>query len=391
MVLRLLKEFAVVGHIGKDQYFRISNLDRLPKGFAGLVKTSTKVSCILEALGKNWNFDRVIRCLNEHAIKPVDYSYGGRAAHVAYQAAKLDDSVNLLSEMGDDLDITYPGFFDGGYRRHLEQAGVNMSILKVEVPNELWENSSRLRKFLVDNYSPEIETTGVLQVANKDISTIICVHDQKGRDLYFYDDIRSASKIEEARPVPLKLLENVGGVFITSGAKGFNLEVARQAYKLDLPIIFDIGFYDLNPAYVKSIIPYVEILLGNDKEIGEVCKAFSCKKPMELFKATKSSPRYVLVHDKWKGDAWIFERDKKPRHIGPVSANKTGTSTGCCDGFAAGVLAFYQNGKEIEECCQAGLIISSFIWETIGVQEGMPDKQKFTKKYQKEFKSTPFR
>lgn len=388
MVQRLLKKLAAVGHMGKDSYFQISDIRCLPREFHGLLETSTKVSCIPKVLGKYWNFEKAIRCLSEHFIKPVRYSYGGRAANVAYQVARLGGSVNILSEVGDDLDVVYPGFFGGGYRRHLENGGVKMKILSVNVPNELLDDHSRLRRFLVDNYSPEIDMAGVLQVANRDISTVICVHDQKGRSFFFYDDLRAAGKIAEARPVPLKLLESVDSVFITSGAKEFNSEAAREAYRLDKPIILDVGFYDLNPNYIKAVVPYVEILFGNRIEIDEICRVFRCKSPTKLFKAAKDSPQYILVHDKWNEDVLIFERDGKTRRIGPVNVNRTGTSIGCCDGFAAGFLSFYQRGRDIEECCQAGLIISSFIWEAIGVQEGMVDELEFIGRYQKEFYST---
>ncbi|MEM3026714.1 MAG: hypothetical protein QXP19_04270, partial [Thermoproteota archaeon] len=69
---------------------------------------------------------------------------------------------------------------------------------------------------------------------------------------------------------------------------------------------------------------------------------------------------------------------------------KTGSSIGCCDGIAAGILFGLQKGLTLEESCRIGLLEAFSIWRVEGVQEGMLSISELTSLYRRFFGREPF-
>jgi len=381
-----MRSLAVSGSPGKDVQIKIDSVEKLPDPFKKFLRKTIAYSKIPEFYGSEWNIEKVLKTLEQHAIQPIYYSYGGRAPHVAYGVSRLGGDVRLITVFGNDLDKPYPGFFDGGYWSHLIKSGVKMELLKVMVPVEMWKNQYQMRKYLEQKYAPEIYRTDAIQVVDKEMPTIICCKDPTGIDFYYIDDISGAAYLEVARPAPRELLAKVDAVFITTSERPFMEDVVITASDMKKEVIMDIGSYGVSPDYLMKTVPLTKVIFGNTAEIKQVSDAFQVKNVEEIFSATKTNfPEVIILEDKFNGLAKIFTRKGDVDQVGPIPLDKKGNSVGCCDGIAAGFLAFYQRGFDLETCVRAGLIVCSYIWEVEGVQEGIPNKPAFYDRFTKYF------
>ena len=355
------KRFLVAGHIAKDIHIKIRDNNKLPKVFHRLFKNSTPISKVDEVLGEEWTFKKVLATLRRHMIAPVFYSYGGRGPNVAYGTALLGAAVELIGFVGEDFDKPYPGFYDGGYRTHLEKAGVTINELVLE-PDELAA------------INEENHNHGILVFKGKEIPTIYCIKDLNGIDFYFIDDIKGAHTLATRSHIPKQLVNNCEGVFITSGERSFNSRLIDYAYQKNREIIFDVGAYNTTSLYLKEIIPKCNIILGNKYEINLVKQAFNINDISELFHLS-SDIATIILEDKIACTAEIYEQKRTDSiRIATMEVKKRVSSIGCCDGIAAGYLSFHAQGYDNVVAVKAGLIECQSIWQVEGVQEGMLNK-----------------
>jgi len=376
------KKVLVAGHIAKDVHIKIRDSNKLPKVFHRLFKNSTPISKVDEVLGEEWTFKKVLGTLRRHMIAPVFYSYGGRGPNVAYGVALLGASVELVGFVGEDFDKPYPGFYDGGYRTHLERAGVTINELVLE-PDEL------------DAIDEENHNNGVLVLKDKEIPTIYCVKDLNGVDFYFIDDVKGAHTLATRSPTPKQLINNHDGVFITSGEPSFNSRLIDYAHQKNKEIIFDVGAYNTTSPYLKEVIPKCNVILGNEYEINLVKQAFNVNHVTELFHLS-SNIATIVLEDKITCTAEIYERERaEPIRIATTEVKKRVSSIGCCDGIAAGYLALHAQGHDNEAAVKAGLIECQSVWQVEGVQEGMLTKRqlfqrlKMRESYNLDFENAP--
>jgi len=356
------KKFLVAGHIAKDIHIKILDSNKLPKVFHRLFKNSTPISEVGEVLGEKWTLKKVLATLKRHMIAPVFYSYGGRGPNVAYGAALLGAAIELIGFVGEDFDKHYSGFYDGGYRTHLEKAGVTINELILE-PDEL------------DAIDEENHNHGVLVLKGKEIPTIYCVKDLNGIDFYFIDDIKGAHTLATRSPIPKQLINDYDGVFITSGEPSFNSRLIDYAHKKNKEIIFDVGAYNTTSLYLKEVIPKCNVILGNEYEINLVKQAFNVSHVTELFHPS-SNIATIVLEDKIACTAEIYERERaEPIRIATTEVPKRVSSIGCCDGIAAGYLALHAQGHDNVVAVKAGLIECQSVWQVEGVQEGMLTKR----------------
>ena len=381
-----MKTIAVVGSAGKDMQIKIESTKTLPAAFQKYLKKSIPYSLISEFYGEEWTVEKALEYLQDQAIEPLTYNYGGRCGHIAYQIALLGGNVRLLTTFGDDYKKEYPGFFGGPYYDHLKKTGVKMDILKVEIPKNIWGKWDKVREHLISKYSPEIINVDSLVVKDKETMTIVCNKDVKGVDFFLIDDINGAPPVEEGRPIPIGVLEKTDIVFITSAEEAFMTGCAKEGAYLGKEVVIDVGSYGVTPKYLKTVVPVTEIVFGNPSEIKQILDAYQIKNPADIFDITGTNkPDTIIIEDKLTGTAQILQRNKDPIMIGPIKLNKTGNSIGCCDGIAAGFLSLYQRGYGLEESIMAGMTVMASIWEVSGVQEGMLNNQQLLERLPKLF------
>ena len=381
-----LKSIAVSGSPGKDVQVKIDAVEKLPSPFRRHIKRTVGFSKIPEAYGREWNMDKVFKVLEERAVQPSYYSYGGRAPNVAYGIGRLGGEVRLITVFGDDFDKPYPGFYDGGYWTHLRNTGVRMDLLDIEIPENLWGNPEEMRSYLEESYGDLLDQFDALRIKNKEIPTIVCAKDVTGVDFYYIDDIKGVSSVDLARPAPTKVIKDVDIVFVTSSEMPFMKEVILTADRLGKEVVVDIGSYGITSEYLRETVPHCDIIFGNISEIQQVLDAFQVKNIPSLYERIGGSDlKLTIVEDKIGGVVEVFFRDGDSRVYGPIDIEKRGNSVGCCDGIAAGFLSLYQRGSELDICIQAGLMECAAIWEIETIHEKLLDRGELASRYRSQF------
>jgi sugar/nucleoside kinase (ribokinase family) len=373
-----MRDIVVLGSAGKDEHFKLSSFNKLPKVFHPFLKKTIPISKISELLGSEWDKDRVYDLLKANSLSPAKYSYGGRAPHVAYGIARLGGKARLITTFGRDYDYPYPGFFNGGYYSHLSKSNVGMSMAVVE-------NSSNIR--LIDN---KVLNSGVWIVMDKTTSTITCVKDLENNEFFIIDDVEGASGVERLRPVPEAEFESACLLFVTSSETSFMKDSILIARRRNIDVIVDVASYGVTEDYVKVMVPNSKIILGNQNEIKQVTDFLGLKDVNEIFSIGSEYPEAIILEDKIMGLVEIHHRGGRSSKIGPIPLEKTGNAIGCCDGIAAGILSGLQRGLTLEESCRIGLLEAYSIWRVEGVQEGMLSIGELEALYKRVFGSNPF-
>jgi len=368
----------VVGSSGKDEHFKIGSFYSLPSAFHPFLKKTIPLSKMSELLGPEWDRSKVYGLLESNALSPVKYSYGGRAPHVAYGVAHLGGRVRLVTTFGRDYDHPYPGFFDGGYYSHLANS-------KVEMRTAIVEDSSKIG-FL----SSEVLNAGVWIVTDKTTSTITCVKDVENNEFFIIDDVEGASGVEKLRPVPESELESASILFVTSSETPFMKNFILAARRKGVDIIVDVASYGVTEDYVRIMVPNSKIILGNHNEIKQVMDLLGLKNLREIFTVGAEYPEAIVMEDKMTGLIEVHHRDGGGSKIGPIPLEKTGSSIGCCDGIAAGILTGIQKRLTLEESCRIGLLEAFSIWRVEGVQEGMLSIQELAELHRRFFNEELF-
>lgn len=383
-----MKRVAAVGTVGKDEHIKIDSVRMLPEPFRRFLRRTVPLSKITELYGGRWTPERVFETLKKRSVSPVSYSYGGRAPHVAYGIALLGGLVTLVTSFGEDCDEPYPGFFGGGYISHLKRAGIEMSEVRISLPQDSW-NDEGAPRYLQTKYGDALSRSSVIVVDGKKTSTITCVKDLDGMDFFYLDDINGAATIERWRPVPREVVKFSDIVFVTSSEREFMIEAVDLAYQYGKIVVVDVASYGVTPEYLRHITPRSTLLLGNEAELQQVLDAYEIKKVEELFDLHDTFPAFVVSEDKFTGTVELYSRKERvKRKIGPVHIEKTGSSTGVCDAIAVGILAALQRDLEITEGAAAGLVEGSSVWQVEGVQEGLLRKEDFVKRFEREFASS---
>jgi len=381
---KTLKSLLAIGTAGKDEHIKVDSVGRLPEPFRRYLRRTVPLSRISELYGEGWTPLKAFDLLKSRSIVPIHYSYGGRAPHVAYGVSLLGGRVALVTSFGDDYDEPYPGFFGGGYFSHLARAGVEMSALRISLPEEKWNYESASR-YLMENYT-DLEKSSTIIVEGKKTSTITVVKDRDGVDFFFLDDVNGAGTIERWRPIPTDVMREFDIVFVTSSERDFMQQAVDQANMLGKTVVVDIASYGVTPEYLRHITPRSNILLGNENEIQQVLDAYEAKAINDIFEAQDELPTHIVVEDKFNGIVDVYNRKGRTKHrLGPVRIRKTGNSTGVCDAIGVGILASLQRGLALEDGAAAGLIEGASVWEVEGVQEGLLRREDFIRHFEEEF------
>lgn len=368
-----MSNIIVVGSSGKDEHFKIRSFYNLPRVFHPFLKKTIPISGISELLGPEWDSNKVYGLLEANSLTPVKYSYGGRAPHVAYGVARLGGRVRLITTFGRDYDHPYPGFFNGGYYSHLVNNNVEMRTAVVE--------DSSKTCFL----SKDVLDAGVWIVMDKTTSTITCVKDVENNEFFIIDDVKGASGVEKFRPVPESEFESASVLFVTSSETLFMKSSILAARRRGIDVVVDIASYGVTKDYVETMVPNSKIILGNYNEIKQAADLLGLKNIGEFFTLGSEYPKAIVLEDKMRGLIEIHHTDGEFSRVGPVPPEKTGSSIGCCDGIAAGILFGLQKGLTLEESCRIGLLEAFSIWRVEGVQEGMLNINELTGLYRRFF------
>ena len=384
-----MAKIGAVGFTAIDKVFRIHSFESIPPPFMNNIRESIPASKIPATFGTEWDMEKIETLLQQEGMGTPAIGYSGRAPNIGYQVARLGGEVELITEVGSDFYHPQPTKKDS-YATHLANAGINSIPFRVDVPPDLWNNPSDLESHLHSQYGRDLSTHGLLLVPTSITSSVIALSDSSGRDIFFFNDTSTPSRIAKSRPVPDLLLDSLDAVIISSGENQFNLNVARRAHNKGLRIFFDIGLFHPNADYYREMVSTCNVIFGNNREINEICKAFGVKEnePQEILSRTEQAgrPEHIILEEKTTGTVTVFSRGhREPEVIGPIRIQGNGTSVGVCDAIAGGFIFAFMNYYPIEVCVRMGLIAGGAVWEKQTVQEAMIGLDEMKARYKQIF------
>jgi adenosine kinase len=167
----------------------------------------------------------------------------------------------------------------------------------------------------------------------------------------------------------------IGGFFFTVSQESI-MAVARHAHEngktlaINLSAPFIPQFF---AAGIAEVMPYVDIVIGNESEAEAYGLASETKDPeavarmiAALPKANASKPRVVVITQ--GADRTIVATDGNVQYVDvpPVPKAEIIDSNGAGDAFVGGFISQYVQGKSLQVCCEAGHYTASNIIRVSG-------------------------
>jgi sugar/nucleoside kinase (ribokinase family) len=158
-------------------------------------------------------------------------------------------------------------------------------------------------------------------------------------------------------------------LFLIEGYLIFNqpliMSAASMAKSAGLRTALDLASFNVVEANIdplnELVDHYIDILFANEEE----AKAFTGLNPEEALRSIASRCDIAIVKV-GKCGAFIQQGNHKI-HV-PAITNKVIDTTGAGDYFAAGFLAGYAKGYDLEKCGKLGTLLASRVIGTIGAQ-----------------------
>lgn len=263
-------------------------------------------------------------------IKDIKMYYGGGAANVSMALSKLNQKVKLISPVGSD-------FYTSGYYDLLVKNNIILDNIYIYKEEKL----SKAFVFTDDNNN---QTT------------------------YFYWGV--GKHMDELDPPKQNF------VHISTASSCFNQKVSINSNFVSFDPGQDLITYKKEE--LETILKNTDILFSNRYEINLICKILDRK--FNYIK--KVIDTIVITKDK---DGSVLYSNNKKYSIKPYLTNNI-DPTGAGDAYKAGFLYGYNQGQDLQICCNIGSILSSFVIESYGCQTNLPTLENIKERYFKLFK-----
>lgn len=283
----------------------------------------------------------------KYKIKERHESLGGCAANIAVGLSRLGVEASCAGSVGKDLAGTW-------ICEELKKNNVNIDLISVE------ENKkSDMSAIVVDIKSADrVIFTSRTSSGNLKLDA----EKTKTMDWFFISDIHGKWEESLEKIFELAKAENKKVAFNPREA-GIREDAAEIIEAIGL---CEVVFVNKDEA--------IEIVSNVDKKISS--KNINGEKFL-LEKLFSLEPKAVVITDGLRG-AWAYN-GKDMLH---VEAQKVPAvdSTGAGDSFASGFLAAYIKEKDMSECLQWGIILSSSVVQHYGATEGLLNEKEILEK-----------
>ncbi len=271
--------------------------------------------------------------------------YGGCPTNIAYLAAKLGLKALPIIRVGED-DYKETGFYE-----YLKSGGVCLDAVE-SIPNETTSNC-----YLIAD-------------SNNNHITI------------FYP---GAMDRKYAGSMKDEFFEETRLGVLTVGSYEDNVEFYNKCMKHNVPLVFGMKCdFDAFPEeFFKKVLFSSKIIFTNQGEREEIERMFKLGAITELFEKGNAE---IIVTTLGKNGSMYFrkaDRGMASNRIEAAEFGKVVDTTGSGDAYMAGFLYGYLNGKDVEECCKLGSVLSSFVIETVGCTTNAPTQEQFMERYKK--------
>ncbi|KAH9923187.1 adenosine kinase [Epithele typhae] len=182
----------------------------------------------------------------------------------------------------------------------------------------------------------------------------------------------------------------VGGFFLSHGIESA-LELAKKACAAGKPFVLNLSAPFIPERYtteLQSLMPYVDILVGNEAEAEAYASATGLADKTDLAavaraiaslpKSNPARPRTAIITHGPKATTVVSAAGLDSTRVFPVaplSDAEIVDTNGAGDAFAGGLLAGLVLGKSIEECVEMGHKMGSMCVQQVGAQYKWPKVQ----------------
>lgn len=257
----------------------------------------------------------------------VEY-FGGTGANIARIASSLDVRTALASHVGDD--------FPKSYMDALKKSGV--------------------------------DTTDVVKVRGYRTAFIIMISDGDHNQIGFVD--QGAVLAQDNLPIRTHTVDSSKFVHIGTGRPSYALKVARRGKSRKKTVCFDPAqeiHYVYTPATLKAVMDHCDVLFANTSEMERAKSYLNLKEDAELLSYVD-----MIVNTRGKEGSRIITSDDEII-VGTIQADTVVDTTGAGDGYRAGFYAGLSRSLPLEECAWIGAATASFVVESVGAQNKLPD------------------
>ena len=307
-----------------------------------LVTGSIAVDYILTISGKFHNCLQINYDKIGMAVMATSRSmqYGGTAGNISYNLGLLEIPHYVMSRVGKD-------FSDLGYAKHFES------------PNRILALEYILNDITASCY-----------IFNDEISNQLSAFYEGALRHKLYVNIRE--KIKDVNEIR----------FAINAPQNPNAmkNIAKQLEEMNINMIFDPGQVALafSKPELESLLSKSYILICNEFEFNRICQILD----RNQHEIADLVPRFIIT----KGaNGSILNLKNEEIFIPVVNPKDVKDTTGAGDGYRAGLLTGLINEMPLDQCCQLGAVIGSFVVETVGGQTQVYTKKDVELRFEKTF------
>ncbi len=271
--------------------------------------------------------------------------FGGTAGNISYNLGLMEIPHYVMSRVGKD-------FAELGYAKHFESPNRSLAI----------------------NHIPDDYTASCYILNDEAANQISAFYEGAlGHKL----DVSIRQKVENVNEInfAINAPQNPGAM----------KNLAQQLSDLKINMIFDPGQVTaaFSKAEMEPILSKAYALISNEFEFNIICKTLG-RNRKEILDIV---PRIITTQG-GKGSLLTLKNEEKTIPI--VKPREVKDTTGAGDGYRAGLLAGLANKLSLEQCCQLGAVIGSFVVETVGAQTQIYSskdvEQRFANSFNKKIK-----
>ena len=273
----------------------------------------------------------------------ADIRYGGCSVNISYDLCQLGVNSMPIMRVGED-------YAHIGFKAFLEKAGISLEATTV-VPQE----RTSLCYLLQDNQGQHITL--------------------------FYP---GAMDGQFAQPLPSEIFTGARLGVMTVGSLPDNKLFFQMCKEHNLPLVFSMkGDMDAFPRdFLDEMLHYSSIIFTNQVERETIEQVFG--ESMEQLLHTGRCQMLITTLGE-EGSKCYYKKasQAKQTYVPIYSGTKVVDTTGSGDGYVAGFLYGYLQGKSPRECAMLGTVLSSYIIEQEGCCTGAPTQEQLMERYER--------
>lgn len=293
-----------------------------------------------------FNVDRIPRLDETGLVHDRETYFGGRAGNIAVICSKLGLKTAVASIVGHD-------FISSGYEIHLLEHNVNIDRVKMQQTGKcaeifLFKQPDGKHIYF---FRPNVQKNLMLDLEDHDLQSFGVIY---------------VSSFDSENTIKMLLGKNREPLAVF----GFGEEIYRKSEK-----------------FLRYVVQHSNIICINLRESKIFLERLRLESIKETFHIGRRL-RFVCVSRGAEGST-IFT-PKRRFHLLAVPPEKCVSTLGAGDAYVAGLIYGLSKEWNVEASARFGSVLSSFILESVGAQNGLPNWQQIKVRYRRFFGEKAF-